>query len=228
MTANRENQGRLRLAHDLADPIAVMTVGVSFARQELGELMAELRSGPADPRTTELLEKLDEVERALRDSAEGAKLLRSKLAQLRPPSQRLAKPISAAPRTGRGRILIIDDQPLVATAVQRALDSDHESTALTDAREALELIRRGSRYDLILCDLLMPGMGGIEFYQALLELAPDQARRTALISGGAFTIQAVRSLAAVPAAQLNKPFEPEALRARVRALLSGLGGNSPQ
>ena len=60
------------------------------------------------------------------------------------------------------RILVIDDEPLIGVIVQRALRT-LDVSACTDAHEALAAIRGGRRYDVILCDLMMPAMTGMAF-----------------------------------------------------------------
>lgn len=55
------------------------------------------------------------------------------------------------------RILVIDDFEEVTRTVDRILRGTHEVTVDGSPHAALERLRRGERYDLILCDLMMPG-----------------------------------------------------------------------
>ena len=64
----------------------------------------------------------------------------------------------------RGRILGVDDEPLISKAIQRCLVNDHDVVALTRGAEALEKIRAGAEFDVILCDLMMPEMTGMELH----------------------------------------------------------------
>ena len=116
----------------------------------------------------------------------------------------------------RGKILVVDDEAVVASTIRRAL-ADHDVTALTDAHEAESVIASGRRFDLILCDLMMPTVTGMDFYETIIKVVPDQAERIVFITGGAFTSQARAFLDRVPNQRLEKPFELEQLRALVNA-----------
>src|SRR5206468_11010016 len=97
-----------------------------------------------------------------------------------PPTASEAAPLErqATPRAGRrARILVVDDEPMVCAIVRRALSREHEVSAVTSAQEALERILLGEGFDLILCDLLMPGMTGMDLHAELSARAPEQARR---------------------------------------------------
>lgn len=119
----------------------------------------------------------------------------------------------------RGRILVVDDERGIGEAVRRVLRSEHDVVALTSAEEAQALIARGDRFDVILCDLMMPTMTGMDLHAALTALAPDQAERMVLLSGGAFTPKARHFLDSVPNVRVEKPFDPTSLRALVRHLM---------
>ena len=111
----------------------------------------------------------------------------------------------------RGRLLVVDDDRIVASALRRLLGAQHEVTTVHRAREALDLIRSGGRYDVILSDLLMPEMTGADLHRALLVVAPDQAAAMVFVTGGAFTPSARTFLASVPNPTLEKPFTFAAL-----------------
>jgi PAS domain S-box-containing protein len=122
-----------------------------------------------------------------------------------------------------GRILVIDDEPLVATAIRRALQPAHQVTCVKTVREAMALIERGEAFDAILCDLILPEVTGMDFYDDLLRARPDVARRVIFMSGGAFTPKAIEFVASVSNRCLEKPFSPETLRGAVRQTLAGGG-----
>jgi signal transduction histidine kinase len=126
----------------------------------------------------------------------------------------------AAPETGRrGRILAVDDDPLGARVLVRVLGKDHDVTALCDARLALERVAGGERFDVILCDLMMPDMTGMELCEKLGEVAPEQAERMVFITGGAFTPDAKAFLDRVRNQRVEKPFGAAVLRALVRGMV---------
>jgi signal transduction histidine kinase len=119
----------------------------------------------------------------------------------------------------RGRILAIDDEPSVGLAVRRALRPAHDVVVATSARAALARLAAGERYDLILCDVMMPEMDGPELYAHLARDLPDQAARMVFLTGGAFTEHARRFLDQVANPRVEKPFESGCLRALVNSLL---------
>lgn len=124
----------------------------------------------------------------------------------------------------RARILVIDDEPLVLRALRRTLGREHDVVCEESARAALALVAGGEPFDLVLCDLMMPDLSGFALHAALCASRPDLAARTVFLSGGAFTAAARASLARVAKPCLEKPFEPDALCARVRDLLAALAG----
>lgn len=128
----------------------------------------------------------------------------------------------AAPTTEarRGRLLIIDDDSLVCRSLERALAGDHDVTALTDARVAHRMLLDGQRFDLVLCDLMMPEMTGMDLYEAVRSVAPEQAAKFIFITGGAFTPKAMAFLDEVTNLRLDKPLDLRNLRALVRKLLA--------
>jgi signal transduction histidine kinase len=122
----------------------------------------------------------------------------------------------------RARILLVEDDPLVARAVQRILGSEHQVTSVSGGRAALVALAAAD-YDAILCDLMMPEMSGMELHAELLRTKPQAAQRMAFLSGGAFTEASREFLARVPNPQIDKPFDPKTLRELVGRLLTRRG-----
>jgi len=120
----------------------------------------------------------------------------------------------------RGRILVIDDEPMLLQAMKRML-SGHDVVCVEDAREAAALLATGERFDIILSDVLMPRMTGIELYERLLADNPDAARRIVFLSGGAVNQSTSDFLASVPNLCLDKPVSPPALREQIQQWLAG-------
>ncbi len=130
-------------------------------------------------------------------------------------------PAAARAVAQRGRILVVDDEPLVARALLRILAPHHDVVTRTSAREALADVQGGSEpFDLLLCDLMMPDMTGMELHARVREVAPALADRIVFLTGGAFTPSAREFLARVPNPRIEKPFEPDALRALVARVLA--------
>jgi signal transduction histidine kinase/CheY-like chemotaxis protein len=124
------------------------------------------------------------------------------------------------PPSPRARILVIDDEPAVLSAVQRTLGKQHEVVVQSRAAAAVELIRRGDRFDLVLCDLMMPEMNGIEFCAALDQIERGAGEAVLLMTGGAFGPVAQQLLEQARDRCLEKPFEPAALQEVVRQRLA--------
>jgi two-component system cell cycle sensor histidine kinase/response regulator CckA len=125
-------------------------------------------------------------------------------------------PVTPSP-SPRGRILVVDDEPIVCFSLERLLSTEGEVVALTSARQALAIIRGGERFDVILCDLMMPEMDAPVLYEELRRIAPSQAERMVFVTGGAFTVRAREFLESVPNPRLVKPFDVEALVELVRS-----------
>jgi PAS domain S-box-containing protein len=109
-----------------------------------------------------------------------------------------------APR--RGRLLLIDDEPLMLRSLRRTLGGTHEVTTAPGVDEALTLLGR-EEFDVILCDLMMPGSTGMDLYEQLAREQPELAERMIFVSGGAFTDRARDFVGHVPNAVLTKPID---------------------
>ncbi len=129
-------------------------------------------------------------------------------------------PAEQAPIAGRrGRILVVDDEQVVVNAVRRILAKEHDVVAVVAAKEALALCAGGERFDLILSDLMMPEMTGMDLHRELSRVDPEQADRMVFLTGGAFTPRAQRFLSETPQEHLEKPFDSAHLRASVQRYL---------
>jgi CheY-like chemotaxis protein len=131
---------------------------------------------------------------------------------------RPAPSLTPAAPSRRGRILAVDDEPLVANAIRRALAREYEVVTETSPRAALDLAARGS-FDVVICDLMMPEMTGMDFFSELSAVAPDLSERVLFLSGGAFTPAARAFLERARNPCMEKPFDTEQLRAMVRGLM---------
>jgi CheY-like chemotaxis protein len=119
----------------------------------------------------------------------------------------------------RGSVLVIDDDAIVGVAIRRTLESQHDVVTTTSAREALEWLRAGKRFDVIVCDLMMPQMTGMDFHRECRSIAPDHAARILFLTGGAFTPRAREFFDTTDNRRLEKPFEPKVLRETVSMML---------
>jgi len=120
---------------------------------------------------------------------------------------------------GRKRILCIDDEPAVGRLIARFLRSAHDVVVETDGEQAIERLRSGERYDAIICDIMMPSMSGIDFFERLERIDPSLAERCGFITGGLFTERARSFAEALPSSRLvRKPFQPNMIKALVDSL----------
>lgn len=119
----------------------------------------------------------------------------------------------------RARILIVDDDEMVATVARRILSVEHDVETTNEGSHVLARLRAGERFDLILCDLMMPHMTGMELYDRLLQDHPDEAARVVFLTGGAFTNGADAFLDRVSHRTLEKPFDAMQLRGLVNKYL---------
>jgi PAS domain S-box-containing protein len=133
------------------------------------------------------------------------------------------EPRPEPPPGPRGRVLVIDDEPMLCSAVERILRPHHDVVLTTLAAEALPRLEAGERFDLILCDLMMPRMNGMDFHAALQRLRPELTGRVIFLTGGAFTPQAKSFLERVPNRRVDKPFNARALLAVTREVLATVG-----
>jgi PAS domain S-box-containing protein len=138
-----------------------------------------------------------------------------------PPSRNAAPVVSSIVKPSkavalrRASVLVVDDEPAVGFAVRRVLKG-HEVAVVTTAPEALDLLATGKEFDVILSDLMMPKMSGIEFYAVLARLHPKMASRVVFVTGGAFTPEANDFLDRVTNERMEKPFDLHQLREMVQ------------
>jgi CheY-like chemotaxis protein len=116
----------------------------------------------------------------------------------------------------RGRVLVIDDDPRISFSLELILSEWHDVISVNDPREALYRMRRGQRFDVILCDVMMPQLSAMDFYAALERDLPGTTSRVVFLTGGAFTPQAREFLARVPNPYFEKPVNIDRLIALVQ------------
>jgi signal transduction histidine kinase/CheY-like chemotaxis protein len=134
------------------------------------------------------------------------------VASQEPPEEAPAEGPGPRPDPRRARILVVDDEPLVGTVLERTLGEEHEVVACGGAREALDRLARGEAFDLVFSDLLMPGLTGMDLHAELTRTHPELARRMVFLTGGACT-EASREFLARPGMEwLEKPFDLETIR----------------
>jgi CheY-like chemotaxis protein len=104
--------------------------------------------------------------------------------------------------------------------MERLLRGDYDITIEACGQDALARISRGERFAAIVSDVMMPNMTGIELFEQLQRIAPDQAARVAFLTGGAFTQHAREQLQLLGVVQLDKPVAAKQLRACILRITS--------
>jgi CheY-like chemotaxis protein len=114
----------------------------------------------------------------------------------------------------RARVLAVDDEPQVLRSIQRALGA-HEVIVADCGSDALRRLEADPGFDVVLCDLMMGDMTGMDLHRRVAARSPELAQRIVFMTGGVFTDGARDFLAGVPNACIEKPFDVKALRALV-------------
>ncbi len=125
----------------------------------------------------------------------------------------------------RGKVLVVDDEERLAATLRLALSGEHDVDVATRGRRALELLR-DREYDVILCDLSLPDVSGIDVFEEAKRLKPELAARFVFLTGGAFQARTRAFLQSVENARLDKPFDLEALERLISDRVAGLEAKS--
>ncbi|BDG06268.1 ATP-binding protein [Anaeromyxobacter oryzae] len=125
-------------------------------------------------------------------------------------------PHAEAPERRRS-VLLVDDDPAVRASLARLLSVDYAVTVAGGPGDAIPLARSG-RFDVILCDVMMPDGGAERLAAALDREAPAVAARLVFLTGGASTLAARAFLADDPRPVLEKPLDLDAFARTVRPL----------
>lgn len=112
---------------------------------------------------------------------------------------------AAWPPPSSGRVLVIDDDPMLARVIAELLLDAHEVEVATGGKEAIDRILSGGRYDVIFCDVSMPGIHGLDVHAEVARARPDQAARFVFMSGGVSDPVLRSRLEALPNLLVEKP-----------------------
>lgn len=126
---------------------------------------------------------------------------------------------------GRGRVLIIDDEPELLRSLDALIGDEHEVVTVSSGRQALELLRSDRGFDVILTDLMMADVTGMELYETVRTDYPGLEHQFVFMTGGAFTRGSSTLLATVSNRCLAKPFDADELLRTVGELVDKRGPN---
>ncbi|MDB4994837.1 MAG: histidine kinase [Myxococcaceae bacterium] len=203
------------LSHEINNPLAYLLTNLDF-------LSHELAAAPG----SEVRAALDEARIGVHRVATIVKELKALVIANSKQDPTAPTPASGA-STGtapRLRLFVLDDEAVLTRALQRALGREHDIVTSNDSEQAGEaLLAPGyiDGFDVVLCDIMMPGLTGIEVYELVIAKYPDHAKKFVFMSGGAFTPRAREFLARTESPRLEKPFE----MAQLRKLLSRFSGD---
>jgi PAS domain S-box-containing protein len=107
----------------------------------------------------------------------------------------------------QARILVVDDEPTVLTLLEKVLSNEgYEVETVDNATDALDRIK-GESYHLILLDIKMPGMSGIELYERIHHIDESLAKRIVFITGDVLGTYTRNFLSKTNAHYVTKPFD---------------------
>jgi signal transduction histidine kinase/ActR/RegA family two-component response regulator len=132
-------------------------------------------------------------------------------------SERPAAATHEAPHArARPSVLLIDDDQHVTRMIARALRA-FDVTVINRSQDALSALAANS-FDVILCDLMMPNVTGIDIHRELSRSNPAQAQRMIFLTGGSFSAEADDFLSRAENPCIQKPFPTEALQEACREM----------
>lgn len=105
------------------------------------------------------------------------------------------------------RILVIDDDAGVREQLRGALEPKHTVTCEGEAWTALERITNGEQFEMILCELDLPGMSGLDFLSELTAASPAHTDRTVLMASRAVDAYTVSAANGYSVPVLDKPID---------------------
>jgi len=127
----------------------------------------------------------------------------------------------------RGRILIVDDEEKIRDVVARMLRR-YATVKATNGAEARRILQNDQNFDLILCDMMMSDVSGMDLHEWLAKDNPRLAQQFVFITGGAFTSRASAYLDTVDNIWIEKPFDATNFRTLVAELIRNSKEKNPE
>lgn len=121
------------------------------------------------------------------------------------------QPLRRELSNANARILVVDDDVLFTRSLKRMLAGAHHVDVAHSGIQAIERLEKDDDYDVVLCDLMMPEMDGVELFDAVVERWPDLVLRLVFLTGGAVTPRAKDFVASIRNVLLDKPIDPDTL-----------------
>jgi len=133
---------------------------------------------------------------------------------------KMAEPVAEVSKAlSRARILVVDDDTIVQEFLTTILTEEgHQVEIVDNGDDALERIDSGD-YDVILLDIKLPGMSGIELYRYMQKALKSLARRVIFITGDVMSKDTMGFLSKTSAPYITKPFDAEQLEEHINRIL---------
>jgi PAS domain S-box-containing protein len=128
---------------------------------------------------------------------------------------------ASEPEAAGARILVVDDESAIAVALKKILEMDHDVTAVTTGDQALRLLLDGSHFDVILCDVLMPGTSGIDVFRQLESARPEVAGRMIFMTGASSMPRVAEFFRSIGNHRIDKPVDIPRLRRLIQDVARG-------
>jgi PAS domain S-box-containing protein len=113
--------------------------------------------------------------------------------------------------SSRGRVMVIDDEEGVLRYMRRSLSKFHDVVLAAGGQEALAVLNNDQKFDVVLCDLMMPELSGMDLFSSIRDDFPDLAERFIFMTGGAFTPKAVDFAKHIVNQKIEKPIDNNVL-----------------
>lgn len=124
------------------------------------------------------------------------------------------------PESPKPRVLVVEDNEAVAEGLRMLLGRLYEVVVAVGGAEGLQVLASCDPFEAVLCDVMMPGVSGIELFRTLQDSSPDQARRVIFMTGGAYTEEADEFLQGIGNVQVRKPFNFGVLHQQLQRVIS--------
>lgn len=108
----------------------------------------------------------------------------------------------------RRKVLLVDDEPHLLKALQRMISQHHDVSIALGGQTAIEILA-SKEFDLVISDVMMPEVDGIDLYHHIATTLPGAEKRVVFVTGGVFTTRVQDFLAVIPNRRIQKPFTPD-------------------
>ncbi|HEX7364991.1 MAG TPA: PAS domain S-box protein [Dehalococcoidia bacterium] len=123
-------------------------------------------------------------------------------------------------KVAKAKILVVDDEPVIRQFISQVLgEQGHTVETVDNAAAALKMVK-AKRYRLILLDIKMPGMSGVELYKQFQKIAPSITKRVVFITGDVMGKRTISFLNKTKSPYMMKPFDARELRSVINRILA--------